>query len=491
MYTLLLQEVRVLRDRGFAVLALGDFNARVGQIPGLEHNSASLNANTNLFKTFVQSLNLTILNTLPVSEGLFTHFVERDGVPYSESILDYGLSDPSLVPFISSFAIHSDLRLDCGTDHALLVSRIQFTDKNITVKTAKSDVLQFKLPDNKNFYLFDHFFAKHCELPPLDKFLELTTSEMAKTLTKTIFDSCCQAYLPSPAKRRKRKRWMPSKIVKHMKLRKFLKDKYVSLRSFEGTDSYQPELVSQIEQMLKKQQARVKLLLVEHQQARSCRKRRRLLMNDTKLNNFWKFVQQHCRATHRITASYNDSGDVVFTQPEVANEVVKKWSTVFSGQTQPVFSTDQLPPLPDLDPLHPLLKDLPHSPPKKHESFLCRPLTAGSLNKLLGDLKDNKSCGIDNIPSEILKYSGCLLKRYLLTFYNKVFEEGIVPESLNVVKCVLIHKSGDSLDMLNYRPIAVPNSLLRPITMRLTEDMSKIVEDEGILGKFSTKISSI
>ena len=71
----------------------------------------------------------------------------------------------------------------------------------------------------------------------------------------------------------------------------------------------------------------------------------------------------------------------------------------------------------------------------------------------------------------------------MLLFYNKIWEKGIVPECLNAVKCVLVHKSSDSLDMLNYRPLSVPSSLLRPITVRLAQDMSQIVEDEGILGE--------
>ena len=33
------------------------------------------------------------------------------------------------------------------------------------------------------------------------------------------------------------------------------------------------------------------------------------------------------------------------------------------------------------------------------------------------------------------------------------------------------------------RPIAVPSCLIRPITMRMTNDMTEIVEKEGILGE--------
>ena len=108
------------------------------------------------------------------------------------------------------------------------------------------------------------------------------------------------------------------------------------------------------------------------------------------------------------------------------------------------------------------------------------------LKEILAKLKDGKSNGVDNIPSEVLKYSGDYLQSFLLTFYNKILDEGLVPEKLNVIKCILLHKKGDSLDVLNYRPIAVPSCLLRPITMRLTEDMTQIVETSGTLGKIST-----
>ena len=101
---------------------------------------------------------------------------------------------------------------------------------------------------------------------------------------------------------------------------------------------------------------------------------------------------------------------------------------------------------------------------------------------MLGSLKDNKSKGIDNIPSEVLRYADDNLQSYLLEFYNKILKEGVVPERLNVIKCILLHKSGDSLNPLNYQPIAVPSCLIRPITIRMSEDMTQIVEQEGILG---------
>ena len=163
--------------------------------------------------------------------------------------------------------------------------------------------------------------------------------------------------------------------------------------------------------------------------------------------------------------------------------MVSRGSTVFKGQREPVFTESTSPPPPDISPTSPILKHLPKSNPTKHEKFLCRPFGTTSLKNILSSLQDKKSRDIDNIPSEVIKHAGEKLLKYLREFYNKIWRTGNVPESLNVIKCVLLHKSGDSLDMLNYRPIAIPSCLLRPITKRLADDMSSIVEREGILGE--------
>ena len=157
---MLMNEVIGLRTRGFAVICLGDFNAKIGPVPGLEENIPKLNNNTPLFLNFVKSLNLTILNTLPISKGVFSHFVEREGIPYSHSLLDYGLIDPVLAPLVTSFIVDSDARIDCGTDHALLLSSFQFSKGSVNVKTKVSDVLKLQLPSNKDFSVFDsHILA--------------------------------------------------------------------------------------------------------------------------------------------------------------------------------------------------------------------------------------------------------------------------------------------------------------------------------------------
>ena len=369
--------------------------------------------------------------------------------PKAFSIMD---SDKSLEPYITSFIIDADSRYCCGTDHALLKVNITFKGEVPKLHKEISDVLNFRLPLNHDYSNFHQFFKSSDNLPSIDDFKALNVDEMANVLTSTLFSACCKSLLSNyKSKSFKRRHWLPQNIVKHIKIRRLFQSRLVKEQRMHGNDSNYDEYIAKIQKLLKIQRNRVRTMLSEFRSKQTNRVRNRLQRENMTTEGFWKFLRQHSKATSNITASYTEEGSVVFDHKNVSGEVVKKWSSVFSGQTEPAFNDANLPELPVLDPSSPILKGLPQNSPTKHEAFLCRPFTPQSLKDTLVKLKDNKSCGVDNIPSEILKYSDDYLQKYLLVFYNRIWEKGIVPEQLNTIKCILLHKSGDSLDMLNYR----------------------------------------
>ena len=65
LFCLITQEAISLRRQGFMTLAMGDFNTRIGRIPGLEGNTQDTNRNQPMFLNFLSEVNLFILNTLP------------------------------------------------------------------------------------------------------------------------------------------------------------------------------------------------------------------------------------------------------------------------------------------------------------------------------------------------------------------------------------------------------------------------------------------
>ena len=74
LYALLVEEGMALKSQGFAVLAMGDFNSRVGRMPGLPGNTPDVNQNGFIFLDFLETLGLEVLNSHPTNPEIFTWF---------------------------------------------------------------------------------------------------------------------------------------------------------------------------------------------------------------------------------------------------------------------------------------------------------------------------------------------------------------------------------------------------------------------------------
>ena len=64
----------------------------------------------------------------------------------------------------------------------------------------------------------------------------------------------------------------------------------------------------------------------------------RLTKSDPNKRKFWRFIQSRGKASHKISAAYSASGNVVFGPSEVQEAVLDCWSKVFQADRAPVFS---------------------------------------------------------------------------------------------------------------------------------------------------------
>ena len=76
LFFLITQEAVRLKKQGFVIIGMGDFNSRVGNLPGLDFNTPDTNKNTPMFINFITEINLLIMNTLPITKGTFTRFMD-------------------------------------------------------------------------------------------------------------------------------------------------------------------------------------------------------------------------------------------------------------------------------------------------------------------------------------------------------------------------------------------------------------------------------
>ena len=84
-----------------------------------------------------------------------------------------------------------------------------------------------------------------------------------------------------------------------------------------------------------------------------------------------------------------------------------------------------------------------------------QPTDPAEVFSIIMTLNSNKSCGVDYIPTKIVKIFTPIISEPLSLLLNKAFSLGLFPDSLKVAEVVPIYKSGDKRNPSNYRPISI------------------------------------
>ena len=193
LFFLIAQEAKRLKQQGFIVLAMGDFNSRVGSLKGLEENTPDTNRNSPMFFNFLQEANLLIINTLPVAKGLFTRFMNTSGRPGSKSLLDYGLIDHNNANTVTSFVIDEEARYEAGTDHALLECILEFGSRP-KVKWNFQDAIHYNITDSSSYTDYQNCLDLETASIPLNQFAELPVTEMLPHISESINTSAMRSF---------------------------------------------------------------------------------------------------------------------------------------------------------------------------------------------------------------------------------------------------------------------------------------------------------
>ena len=89
-------------------------------------------------------------------------------------------------------------------------------------------------------------------------------------------------------------------------------------------------------------------------------------------------------------------------------------------------------------------------------------------------------CSYD-IPVHIIKLSKHIIAPVLTTIFNNCIAEGIYPDALKVPKVIPIHKSGDTSNPSNYRPISILPHFSKIFEKILLKDLQSFLDKNNIL----------
>ena len=259
----------------------------------MEMNTCDTNNNYPMFTNFINQTNLVIINSLPVTKGLFTRFKDSSGQPGSQSVLDYGLRDSESVHTVNSFVIDPDARFDFCSDHALLEATLSFGRK-ISVHWQVSEALQFKFTSKSNFSNFQSKLSSLISSVSINDFDCLSTEDMLAILVKYLQDSGTSAF-GLKVKKIRRRQQIPQYVIGIIQTKNQL-----CRRIQEAYITNAPNL-NELKQLLENIKLEIRNEISKIKLKRRTHIRMKILKNDPSRKRFWSFLKNQLRAASNIT----------------------------------------------------------------------------------------------------------------------------------------------------------------------------------------------
>ena len=118
------------------------------------------------------------------------------------------------------------------------------------------------------------------------------------------------------------------------------------------------------------------------------------------------------------------------------------------------------------------------------ETFLDSEFTFDEIDKMVTNLKNKKACGNDKILNEYICATYNKLRPMYIALFNRVLEEGIVPESwLNGMILPIYKSKGDRNDPDNYRGITLLSCLGKLFTSVINERLNKYADKIALINE--------
>ena len=109
------------------------------------------------------------------------------------------------------------------------------------------------------------------------------------------------------------------------------------------------------------------------------------------------------------------------------------------------------------------------------------PITEHKTMKIIENLKNKTSFGIDGISNQLLKSAKNVLVKPITTIVNQMIVTGIFPVNLKISKVIPLYKAKDQTLLSNYRPIALLPSISKIFEYVLLEQITNYLLDNNML----------
>lgn len=98
------------------------------------------------------------------------------------------------------------------------------------------------------------------------------------------------------------------------------------------------------------------------------------------------------------------------------------------------------------------------------------------IRKVIGQMKNNKASGVDQVPAEMLKYGGDRVIQEVHNIITEVWQEERIPQNWTEAVVTPIFKKGDKTSCTNYRGIALLNTAYKVLASLLKKKLDFYME---------------
>ena len=510
LYACIRKEQAELRGKGYRILLMGDYNGHIGcddQV-GILGNKPGINPNGNLLLEFEKYTAMTILNRR--SSGLWTW--KRDN---NTTVLDYALLSTEHIDSFESMYIDDTNFYGGDSDHNVLfvvLSECLVIPKMFS--KFKVDKPTWDIHVDQDWSPYTRAVSKY-----LSKINSSSVQSLSQSITSVIHQSMREGIGVKSSVSRNRPKALPPNIVKALAYRRQLNHEYMILlnqyqRDKKSIPSMPPsQLLKDAEKVFQDQKDYVSALICSHMQSKRKVNIDKCTGNSPSARkNFWSFVSNKVKKSSDLRAVRNETSGVIKCNPDdILEEVTAFLKKLFQGELTPIPQSEQdsisdhnynsVPPINPRQPTHgvppstsdhdyrmrepPKLSDSDNSKSSRNDptGFLDRIFCLHEVQEAVSSLKLSKARGIDDVPNECFKFAPPELIDKLLSLYNMICDQKLLPPKFNHGKVVLIHKKGPAEMLSNYRPLTVSISMYSIYSRMLNLRLTSVVEDHNLLGE--------
>ena len=448
------EEVSTSWNMGSGFILQFDGNLWAGPeiIPG---DPRPQNQNGKLFEEFLQrNPNLTVVNSLPICEGLITRIRQKEG-KVEKSVLDFFVVCSRVLPYITKMVIDEERKFTLtnykgvkkGTKATDSDHLTQYMDLNLQIaseKPVRKEIFNFK--DVQSLNQFREITSNTNQFSDCFE-NDLSLVEQVKRWRTVLKSHCQTAFKKLRINKKKRTKALDPKISQLIDQRNLLvKNK---------NDPRYDEKLNYLENSISKMEA-------EENRNMLMEKFKKFSDNPEAINlqEMWKVlktISPKFKTTVPI-AKKNHKGDLVTNSKEISKLLVKEYKQRLRCR-----------------PMRPDLGDIKSRRNKifKMQLKLARGNSSQrwkitDLEKALRGLKNHKSRDHEGYINEIFKPGviGTDLKQSMLTMFNKLKTKKLIPSFMRYANITTVPKKGSLTILENMRGIFRVD-IVRSILMRM------------------------